>query len=72
MVPGQLLNGAEVIASCAGAGEGAAREDDVTANLGPQSSLHIAPEAFAAALEQKALGAEKLMECVVKVSRGLC
>ena len=34
---------------------------------GAPGQLEIAPEAFAAALEQKALGAEKLMECVVKV-----
>ncbi|KAK9830697.1 hypothetical protein WJX74_002951 [Apatococcus lobatus] len=50
-----------------GPGEGTATEDVGAADLGTQSPLHIAPEAFAAALEQKALGAEKLMECVVKV-----
>lgn len=51
----------------AGAAGGTAREDIGPADMGLQHPPAIAPEAFADALEQKALGAEKLMDCVVKV-----
>ena len=56
----------------AGGAEGTAREENGTAEVGPQGPLAIAPEAFADALEQKALGAEKLMDCVVKVLAPPC